>query len=71
VEGTHTDDVGIDGDEPFVRLLIHLRDLIRVTHVDAYDRLRRIDEAIGIAIGDGPNAAIEFVHDVVLGRFQP
>jgi hypothetical protein len=71
VEGTHTYDVGIEGYEQFVRFLDHLGDLIRVTHVDAYDQLRRIDEAIGFAIGDSPNAAIEFVHDVVLSRFQP
>jgi hypothetical protein len=36
--------------------------------VAGYDQLRVLDQAIDTAIEDNRNAAIEFVHDVVLGR---
>jgi hypothetical protein len=65
--GTHTD-MDIEDYEALVQFLIELKDLIRSEHVDEYDQLRVIDQAIDIAIEDSPNTAIEFVHDVVLGR---
>jgi hypothetical protein len=61
-------DMNIEDYEALAQFLIELKDLIRSEHVDEYDQLRLIDQAIDIAIEDSPDAAIEFVHDVVLGR---
>jgi hypothetical protein len=61
-------DMQIEDYEALVQFLIELTDLIRSEPAEAYDSLRVIDTAIDIAIEDNPHAAIEFVHDVVLGR---
>jgi hypothetical protein len=68
---THTD-LDIEDYGALAQFLIELKDLIRSEPAEAYDSLRVIDTAIDIAIEDNPHAAIEFVHDVVLGRiFRP
>jgi hypothetical protein len=64
---THPD-MNIEDYEALAQFLIELKDLIRSEHVDDHTRLRVIDHAIDIAIEDNPDAAIEFIHDVLLGR---
>jgi hypothetical protein len=64
---THTD-MNIEDYEALAQFLIELKDLIRSEPAEAYEQLRVIDHAIDIAIEDNPDAAIEFIHDVVLGR---
>jgi hypothetical protein len=61
-------DMNIEDYEALAQFLIELKDLIRSEPAEAYDQLRLIDQAIDIAIEDNPDAAIEFIHDVVLGR---
>jgi hypothetical protein len=64
-------DLDIEEYEALVQFLIELTDLIRSEHAYEYDQLRVIDQAIDIAIADNPDAAIAYVHDVVLGRVEP
>jgi hypothetical protein len=61
-------DMNIEDFEALAQFLIELKELIRSEHVDDHTQLRVIDHAIDIAIDDNPDAAIEFIHDVVLGR---
>jgi hypothetical protein len=61
-------DMNIEDYEALAQFLLELKDLIRSEPVEEYEHLRVIEEAIDIAIEDNPDAAIEFVHDVVLGR---
>jgi hypothetical protein len=64
-------DMNIEDYKALVQFLIEVKDLIRSEPVNEYDQLRVIDQAIDIAIEDDPDAAIEFVYDVVLGRLWP
>jgi hypothetical protein len=61
-------DLHMEEYEALVQFLIELTDLIRSEHAYEYDQLLVIDQAIDIAVEDSPDAAIAYVHDVVLGH---
>jgi hypothetical protein len=57
--------------ESVLQLLGDFKHLIRDARLGPDDKLSAIDQAIDEAIGDMPEAARDFVRDVMLGRLEP